>query len=208
MVWLASILEIYPLTVSKPEIRDWGGPSEVVGESLLPSSLLHCMVCWPSQVSWTCRSSAQSLFSSVYDVLPGCLSVSKFPLLIRTFVVVVQLLSSVQLFWDSWTVAYQAPLYMGFSRQEYWSGLPCPPPDKHTYICLYNIRFGTQEERMFHCFPLCPFLFAMKWWTDAMIFVFWMLSFKPAFSLSSSHSSRSSLVLLHFLPWEGHHLYI
>ena len=28
----------------------------------------------------------------------------------------------------SWTVAHQAPLTMGFSRQEYWSGLPCPPP--------------------------------------------------------------------------------
>ena len=27
-----------------------------------------------------------------------------------------------------WTVALQAPLSMGFSRQEYWSGLPCPPP--------------------------------------------------------------------------------
>ena len=27
-----------------------------------------------------------------------------------------------------WTVACQAPLYMGFSRQKYWSGLPCPPP--------------------------------------------------------------------------------
>ena len=27
-----------------------------------------------------------------------------------------------------WTVAYQAPLSMGFSSQEYWSGLPCPPP--------------------------------------------------------------------------------
>ena len=27
-----------------------------------------------------------------------------------------------------WTVARQAPLPMGFSRQEYWSGLPCPPP--------------------------------------------------------------------------------
>jgi len=25
-------------------------------------------------------------------------------------------------------VAHQAPLAMGFSRQEYWSGLPCPPP--------------------------------------------------------------------------------
>ena len=27
-----------------------------------------------------------------------------------------------------WTLARQAPLSMGFSRQEYWSGLPCPPP--------------------------------------------------------------------------------
>ena len=27
-----------------------------------------------------------------------------------------------------WTVARQAPLSMGFSRQEYWSALPCPPP--------------------------------------------------------------------------------
>ena len=27
-----------------------------------------------------------------------------------------------------WTVARQAPLSMGFSRQEYWTGLPCPPP--------------------------------------------------------------------------------
>ena len=27
-----------------------------------------------------------------------------------------------------WTVARQAPLSMGFSRQEYWSGLPCPHP--------------------------------------------------------------------------------
>ena len=28
-----------------------------------------------------------------------------------------------------WTVAHQVPLSMGFSRQEYWSGLPCPPLD-------------------------------------------------------------------------------
>jgi len=27
-----------------------------------------------------------------------------------------------------WTVAFQAPLSMGFLRQKYWSGLPCPPP--------------------------------------------------------------------------------
>ena len=36
--------------------------------------------------------------------------------------------SHVQLFVTLWTIACQAPLFMGFSRQEYWSGLPCPPP--------------------------------------------------------------------------------
>ena len=34
----------------------------------------------------------------------------------------------VQLFTNLWTVAHQAPLSVGFYRQEYWSGLPCPPP--------------------------------------------------------------------------------
>ena len=36
--------------------------------------------------------------------------------------------SLVQLFATLWTVACQAPLSTGFSRQEYWSGLLCPPP--------------------------------------------------------------------------------
>ena len=36
--------------------------------------------------------------------------------------------SHFQLFAAQWTVAHQAPLSMGFSRQEYWSGLPCLPP--------------------------------------------------------------------------------
>ena len=35
----------------------------------------------------------------------------------------------VPLFVTLWTVARQAPLSTGFSRQEYWSGLPCPPPE-------------------------------------------------------------------------------
>ena len=33
-----------------------------------------------------------------------------------------------RLFAIPWTVAYQVPPFMGFSRQEYWTGLPCPPP--------------------------------------------------------------------------------
>ena len=39
-----------------------------------------------------------------------------------------QSLSCVQLFATPWTVAHQAPLFMGFSRQEYWSGLSFPSP--------------------------------------------------------------------------------
>ena len=35
--------------------------------------------------------------------------------------------SCIWIFATPWTVAYQAPLTMGFSRQEYWSGLLCPP---------------------------------------------------------------------------------
>ena len=36
--------------------------------------------------------------------------------------------SRVRFFVTPWTVAHQALLSMGFSRQDYWSGLPCPPP--------------------------------------------------------------------------------
>ena len=35
---------------------------------------------------------------------------------------------------DPWTLAYQAPLSMGFSRQEYWSGLPFPSPRCYVYL--------------------------------------------------------------------------
>ena len=57
-------------------------------------------------------------------------------------------LSRVWLFVTSWTTAYQAPPSMGFSRQEYWSGLPSPSPQhpldhrkskraqKNIYFCL------------------------------------------------------------------------
>ena len=40
----------------------------------------------------------------------------------------VKSLSRVRLFSTPWTVAHQAPPPMGFSRQEYWSGLPYPSP--------------------------------------------------------------------------------
>ena len=52
-----------------------------------------------------------------------------------TCVCVCELLSRVRLFATPWTVAHQAPLSVGFSRQEYWSGLPFPSPKRLTKVC-------------------------------------------------------------------------
>ena len=43
----------------------------------------------------------------------------------------VKSLSRVRLFATLWTVAHQSPLSMGFSRQDYWTGLPFPSPGDH-----------------------------------------------------------------------------
>ena len=51
----------------------------------------------------------------------------------------VKSLSCVRLLATPWTAAYQAPLSIGFSRQEYWSGLPLPSP---LYVLkTYNLVF-------------------------------------------------------------------
>ena len=52
------------------------------------------------------------------------------------------------------TAACQAPLSMGFSRQEYWSGLPCPPPiSMYTYIknnhCFFAVCILTEYSIFF-----------------------------------------------------------
>ena len=46
--------------------------------------------------------------------------------------------------------------------------------------------FGAQKYKVWHCFHCFPIYFHEVMGPDAMIFVFWMLSFKPTFSLSSS----------------------
>ena len=51
--------------------------------------------------------------------------ISHVPACLQT---IAQSLSHVRLLATLWLVAHQAPLSMGFSRQENWSGVPCPPP--------------------------------------------------------------------------------
>ena len=70
--------------------------------------------------------SVKELMADVYNMLTIWASLlyfgnaSSLPCVLRR-------LSHVRLFVTPWTVAYQAPLSMGFSRQEYWNGLPFPP---------------------------------------------------------------------------------
>ena len=59
-------------------------------------------------------------------------------------------LSRVQLFATPWTAAYQAPPSMGFSRQEYWSGVPLPSPKEisslsHSIVFLYFFALIIEE---------------------------------------------------------------
>ena len=64
----------------------------------------------------------------------------------------VKSLSRVRLFAIPWTVAYQVPPSVGFSRQEYWSGLPFPSPKKNKHppkIMQCPINFPTQSSATF-----------------------------------------------------------
>jgi len=56
----------------------------------------------------------------------------------------VKSLSCVQLFATPWTVGYQPPLPIGFSRQEYWSGVPLPSPFYN--MMSYSQYFKRQKE--------------------------------------------------------------
>ena len=63
---------------------------------------------------------------SVYEVLAPRPGIKPTPFVLEVLTLPVCMLCLV--FLTSWIVACQAPLSMGFSRQEYWSGLPCLPP--------------------------------------------------------------------------------
>ena len=68
-----------------------------------------------------CQLSGHPLSQSSWYIHPSQIT-------IYAHLYIVCMLSHVQLFVTLWTMAHQAPLFMGFSRQEYWSGLPFPSP--------------------------------------------------------------------------------
>ena len=81
-----------------------------------PNPTRYTHFCWAASVDHSQASGPSTKF------IPSLKSWTYF------HIVKVKSLSHVQLFATLWTVAYQVPLSMGFSRQEYWSGLPFPSP--------------------------------------------------------------------------------
>ena len=55
-------------------------------------------------------------------------------------------LSPVRLLSTPWTAAYQAPPSMGFSRQEYWSGVPSPSPSQTTERLTLLLLYGKKKQ--------------------------------------------------------------
>ena len=96
------------------------GESEVAQSCPIPSDPMDCSppgspvpgIFQARVLEW--GAIAFSLIHYSYCITPHACVLSRF--------------GCVRLFVTPWTVVLQAPLSMGFSRQEYWSGLPCSPP--------------------------------------------------------------------------------
>ena len=108
------------LSFSSPgDLPDWGteaGSSALQADSL-PSEPLGRPINLDWQISFQKTGTVDPPSSSIWG---NCWSWRKWKK--------VKLLSCVWLFATPWTAAHQAPLFMGFSRQEYWSGFPFPSP--------------------------------------------------------------------------------
>ena len=77
----------------------------------------------------------------------------------------VKSLSHVRLLATPWTAAYQAPPSMGFSRQEYWSGVPLPSPFSRLMNWNYRSKGRNPKDRMGqHCQKWCRISIYVSTW--------------------------------------------
>ena len=96
-----------------------------------------------------------------------------------------KLLSRVQLLATPWTAAHQAPPSMGFSRQEYWSGLACSPPGDLPHLGTEPVSFTSPalSDRFFTTsttweapllsmvFPNCAYIYVYIFYIVSLYFV-------------------------------------
>ena len=108
----------------------------------------------------------------------------------------VKLLSHVQLFMTPWTAAYQVPPSMGFSRQEYWSGVPSPSPSLS--LIFSNLILWLL------CVHFCMLFLPGVWWTS------WISVFMVFIKLEKCLTTVSSNISLspQFLFCDPHYIWI
>ena len=147
---------------------------------------------------WPHRRQSTRLLHPWYS--PGKNTGVGWHFLLQRMKVKVKSLSRVRLFAIPWTAAYQAPPTMGYSRQEYWSGLPLPSPINmcrsglfYFITVWYSVIMNTSQFRYPFCgwrtftflFPLLGtimnndavnILVHIIWWTHAHIFVWFTVS--------------------------------
>jgi len=84
----------------------------------------------------------------------------------------VKSLSRVWLFETPWTAVYQAPLSMGFSRQEYWSGVPLPSPRQYEQSDIKHLPSLGKVTEIFTCWNvlnlMCLVFPWIKEWGNAL----------------------------------------
>ena len=110
--------------------------------------------------------------------------------------------SHVRLIVTQWAVAHQAPLSMGFSRQEYWSGLPCPPPGDFPDPGIKPRSPALQADSL----PLShqggppTFSLAHRNTSKKSLLVFYFVFFVPCYL-----NGRMNLIsTAHQIPWRKH----
>ena len=129
-------------------------------------------VCGTELVLLLLTVTAKSLQScpTLWDPIPGILQAGTLEWVAISFSnakkweVKVKSLNHVRLFKTPWTAAYQAPPSMGFSRQEYWSGVPLPSPElvlAIIYSCsqIFQAIFSCRCKHM----PLFQFTELLVW---------------------------------------------
>ena len=124
-VFQAGVQEWVAISFSRGSFqsRDWTWVSCIAG---------RLFTVWSSREAWNkAPNLSEPSFSHLWNII-ACLSY---------FI-------HVQLYATLWTVVCQTPLSMGFSRQEYWSGLPCPSPGGLPNSCLkpMSLRSPAMEK--------------------------------------------------------------
>ena len=126
----------------------WSTPREVQLSILKSERVLGTLYATPKVTRHTCLTWGKQRGSQQHFIW------ATSPSNARKWKVKVKSLSRVWLLATPWTADYQTPLSMGFSRQEYWSGVPLPSP-------CYSLEWRNQVTKVYVsecvCVSMCMF---------------------------------------------------